>query len=113
MKDTIEQLSLDICKLCVLCCVKVSCALLQIDIQISRLSVRNVAAISPPDCSEPSHVGGAQEWGDIQRALGVLRQLDEHQPPGGDLHQPGRGQVLEDARVLHPRQHHQVPPHPG
>lgn len=37
-------------------------------------------------------------------------------PPPKDLtHTPsltGRGQILADARVLHPRQHHQVPAHP-
>lgn len=57
----------------------------------------SASLVAAENGSESPNVGGAQKRGDIQRAPGELRQLDEHQPARGDLHVQGRGQILADA----------------
>ena len=72
----------------------------------------HASLVATENGSESPAVGGAQKRGDVQWASGELRQLDEHQLAGGDLQVQGQGQILADARVLRPRQQHQVPAHP-
>jgi hypothetical protein len=43
-------------------------------------------------CTQPTAVGGAQEWGDIQWACRQLRLVDEHPPAGSYLHFKGARQ---------------------
>ena len=63
------------------------------------------AASCPPT---PMPVGGAEEWGDVQRAPGELRLVDEHPVAGSGVHRERGGPVLENARVLRAREHNKV-----
>lgn len=104
------------------------------------ISTQTVALVLAQDGTGPPHAGGAQEWGHVQWPLGLLRHLDEHYVERRHLHIAGtyictwkkerkrvcfsfhplthpsiagRRPLLEDPRMLRPRQQHQVPPRAG
>ena len=76
---------------------------------IYYLNIQDAASLSLADGPKPPNVGGAQKRRNLQRPSGLVRQLDEHQSAGSDLHLSGRRQILEDARVLRQGVDDQVP----